>query len=357
LVPTTSSFVSQPRNTYCCRLLLCIRGGSAKDIFPPEILISASIFSFFCILYGAACAIDPRGTARVLYGHDKQQQQQQQRSSSVLRWGNSKATSSSDSNDDATIKFLMRFIGSIVSGIGLTSAFSVAYDIKSFGTTTTSSTANIYDPAIGIGFLPRAILFFWYAFVKQPNIRSTSNTHLQLYDTKLIWISTFSATLAYIGIALNYINLSSSTINYFVMVVGSILSSLFACYCGMPVQLFTKKQQQQQQQTTMTKHETLLTRLVVMYASMSSVLIFALLYLSPKLVNNNASFPAIGLAAITYALSQCYLTFISKDVVKCGCSAGWSVSMIALALLVGLGSLKQNTPALLESLFHCPCST
>lgn len=130
---------------------LSIRGGgdtivtaTTNDnviLFSPKVLFFGSIFSFLCLLYGAACAIDPCGMAQLLYGHEKQKRPIQSR--------RNKATPQ-DSDDSLAIEFLMHSIGSVVSGLGLMAAFSISSDIKH----SVTKSSSLYLPAIGIGLIP-----------------------------------------------------------------------------------------------------------------------------------------------------------------------------------------------------------
>ena len=297
------------------------RGGSAftpgNNVLSFTENLSGSIFSFLSILYGAACAIDPRGTARILYGHAKmrktKEQQPAKKGKAIVEVV----------DDDDTIKFLMRCIGAIMAGVGLTSAFSVASELKVLGQMTPKSSLH---HAIAIGLIPRALLSFWYAFVRPTNV----SQRIRFYDAKSLWVGTLVETLVLIGSVFKYIQISPNVIIGSEILVSLVHGIVVFFDPSLVFQPSVVKEK------GVTNHERLLTRLAAIYTLMSGVLILALHH-----PNVNA-FPAIGLTALTYALSQSFLTFGSKDVIQCGCSAGWSVSMIVLAVIVGIGSLRNH---------------
>jgi hypothetical protein len=374
-------------------LSLIIRGGAAaaagneKTIEwlltnDPEIFFCGSIFSFVCLLYGAACAIDPRGTARLLYGHEKMAPEKVGQNNNNNRATKRRealikptTTTTPNADDSSTIKFLMRSMGSTVFGLGLMAAFSISLDSnqRSKGTSTS------YFPAMAIGFLPRSLLYFWYAFIKAPTLLQYTNSHKKRSAenlTSLVWVTAFLISLMSVlqvswrppstisvpyGMALLLTPIAFALLERYHILPASLPSSTsHSCSTGEHISNAKK---------IGTRHEILLIRQLLLFSSMYAVMVLTLLLPNATNSSGTTSFPAIGLSALTMFLTQIILSVKDyKNEVDRNKLAnmkpstykfGWNDVATWMALWIGIISLKgshMDIYPFLSNLYGCPCN-
>ena len=117
--------------------VLSIRGGDAAAVSSPSAALTfgqnlaGSVFSTFATIYGLACIAAPDQTAQLFY--------------------NGYAGDDEVDDDVSAGRFLMRLMGSVACGIGLTSAFAIGAEIKA-GPGAIPSTET-FDKSIGVGHL------------------------------------------------------------------------------------------------------------------------------------------------------------------------------------------------------------
>jgi hypothetical protein len=367
-------------------LLLMIRGGGGNEktiewllTNDPEMFFCGSIFSFVCLLYGAACAIDPRGTARLLYGHEKIAPEKVGQNSIInnratkRREALIKSTSTIPNSDDSsTIKFLMRSMGSTIFGLGLMAAFSISLDSNH----RSKGTATSYFPAMAIGFVPRSLLYFWYAFIKAPTLQY-SHYHKNSTEnpTSLVWVTVFLISLMYIlqvswrppstmsvpyGMALLLTPIAFALLERYHILPASLSSSSSSNSCSSGEHIAKK---------IGTRHEILLIRQLLLFSSMYAVMVLTLILPNATNSSGTTSFPAIGLSALTMFLTQIILSVKDyKDEVNRNkltnmkpsrYKFGWNDVATWMALWIGIVSLKGSHLDIypfLSNLYGCPCN-
>jgi hypothetical protein len=335
---STSMSIVSPKNAKVAVLLNAVPRGGSMGFLPGDTQlqiyenISASLFSFVAILYGFACGIAPRGTARVLYGHHKTNNHQALNSMAGQRKKKVKKNMPMAKNeDDDTVKFLMRIISGIATGMGLTAAFSIAAELKGLGIIAPKQSLQ---HAIGIGLIPRAVLTLSYAFLKDLG-SVTDRIHLlgASKNGKGFFALTLVETLLLIASVFSWINIPFLSADD--VVLGEII---ICCLSGLVLFIFPgimfKTKSIESKGGMVTPHERLLTRLVAVYLLMSGPLALAL-----HMPSINA-FPAVGVATLSYVVFQFLLQFASSDMTCTGeHSAAWSVGMMILALFISAGTL------------------
>eukprot|EP00591_Stephanopyxis_turris_P012263 CAMPEP_0195530036 /NCGR_PEP_ID=MMETSP0794_2-20130614/32757_1 /TAXON_ID=515487 /ORGANISM="Stephanopyxis turris, Strain CCMP 815" /LENGTH=311 /DNA_ID=CAMNT_0040661441 /DNA_START=178 /DNA_END=1113 /DNA_ORIENTATION=+ len=271
--------------------------------------LSGSVFSLSSLMYGVACAIYPRGIASLLYDHDKER---------IIpkRW---RRIEVAESEDSESIKFLMRLIGSIMTGIGLTATFSVGYELEVLGKM--PSSRNMHR-SIGIGMIPRVMLIIRYLFFRDPP------TSVMFMENKALWWAGLFETLLFIY----SVFVDESSIIGAAIVKSEVASSLVL---GMLFFLSPSALFKDSSASSVTKHERLLTRLAALYTVMNAVFMASIHYPS---INAH---PAIGLAALTWAAGQFFMTFVSNDFNECECPVPVSVAVIIGSLAVAAGGLRS----------------
>jgi len=293
------------------------RGGSASFTPGDSKLqfyenLSGSVFSFSTILYGMACSVDPRGTAKILYGHQK-----------TKPYHGKKKKFVEENEDDATVKFLMRIIGTITTGMGLTAGFSIASELKVLGSI---APKDSLQHAIAAGLIPRAFLALSYSLLKDSGV--SNRIKVGKVGGKLIFAATFVETVLLIASVF-----SSASLPF--LSPGTVIKAetVISCLSGVVLFFFPGLIFDTKSIDVITPHERMLTRLVAVYLLMSGPLNLAL-----QMPSIN-SFPAVGVAALSYVVHQFLLQFASSDM-KCAVAASkWSLSMILIAALVSAGTL------------------
>ena len=285
------------------RRLLSIRGGgTAAGSRPSAALtfgqnLAGSVFSTFATIYGLACIAAPDQTARLFYN----------------------GYSGDNEVDDASVgRYLMRLMGSLACGIGLTSAFALGAEIKA-GPGIIPSTET-FDKSIGVGLVPRFILISLSLISSSipKNLRICSkDAVVALVQTCLFLWSMFDP---------NEAGIRPDTIIF--------LEVAFHVMLG-PLLFFKPSVLFEDSSASPSKHEKFMTRMLASYSVMGAVLVAALQH---PAIN---ALPAVGLAASVWVASLFHLTFVRKDVEECGTSTPVHVLMMVVGTLVAIGGLQQ----------------
>ena len=278
--------------------VLSIRGGGTAAALTFGQNLAGSVFSTFATIYGLACITAPDQTAKLFY--------------------NGYAGDDEVDDDVSAGRFLMRLMGSVACGIGLTSAFAIGAEIKA-GPGTIPPTET-FDKSIGVGLVPRFFLIL-HTLVFSGSI--PSNLRICGKDAVVALVQT--CLFLWSMFAPNEAGIRPDTIIF--------IEVAFHCLLG-PL-LFFKPSILFEESTTPSKHEKFMTRMLASYSVMGAVLVATLQHPS---VN---ALPAVGLAASLWVASLVHLTFVRKDVEECGTSTPVHILMMIIGTLVAIGGLQQ----------------
>ena len=285
--------------------VLSIRGGdtTAAVSSPSAALtfgqnLAGSVFSTFATIYGLACITAPDQTAQLFY--------------------NGYAGDDEVDDDVSAGRFLMRLMGSVACGIGLTSAFAIGAEIKA-GPGAIPSTET-FDKSIGVGLVPRFFLIL-YTLV----FSGSMPTNLRICGKDAVVALVQTSLFLWSMFAPNEAGIRPDTIIF--------IEVAFHCLLG-PL-LFFKPSILFEESTAPSKHEKFMTRMLASYSVMGAVSVAALQHSS---IN---ALPAVGLAASLWVASLIHLTFVRKDVEECGTSTPVHVLMMIIGTLVAIGGLQQ----------------
>lgn len=284
--------------------VLSIRGGGAAAVSSPSAALTfgqnlaGSVFSTFATIYGLACITAPDQTAKLFY--------------------NGYAGDDEVDDDVSAGRFLMRLMGSVACGIGLTSAFAIGAEIKA-GPGTIPSTET-FDKSIGVGLVPRFFLIL-HTLIFSGSIP----TNLRICGKDAVVALVQTCLFLWSMFAPNEAGIRPDTIIF--------IEVAFHCLLG-PL-LFFKPSILFEESSAPSKHEKFMTRMLASYSVMGAVLVAALQHPS---IN---ALPAVGLAASLWVASLIHLTFVRKDVEECGTSTPVHVLMMIIGTLVAIGGLQQ----------------
>ena len=278
--------------------VLSIRGGGSAAALTFGQNLAGSVFSTFATIYGLACITSPDQTAKLFY--------------------NGYAGDDEVDDDVSAGRFLMRLMGSVACGIGLTSAFAIGAEIKA-GPGTIPPTET-FDKSIGVGLVPRFFLIL-HTLVFSGSIP----TNLSICGKDAVVALVQTCLFLWSMFAPNEAGIRPDTIIF--------IEVAFHCLLG-PL-LFFKPSILFEESTAPSKHEKFMTRMLASYSVMGAVLVAALQHPS---VN---ALPAVGLAASLWVASLVHLTFVRKDVEECGTSTPVHILMMIIGTLVAIGGLQQ----------------
>ena len=284
--------------------LLSIRGGgTAAGSRPSAALtfgqnLAGSVFSTFATIYGLACIAAPDETAKLFYN----------------------GYSGDNEVDDASVgRYLMRLMGSLTCGIGLTSAFALGAEIKA-GPGTIPSTET-FDKSIGFGLVPRLFLILHSLILS-----SSMPKNLRICGKDAVVALVQTCLFLWSMFAPNEAGIRPDTIIF--------LEVAFHIMLG-PLLFFKPSVLFEDSSASPSKHEKFMTRMLASYSVMGAVLVAALQH---PAIN---ALPAVGLAASVWVASLAHLTFVRKDVEECGTSTPVHVLMMIVGTLVAIGGLQQ----------------
>lgn len=288
---------------------LSIRGGAgagagdATSASPSAALtfgqnLAGSAFSTFSTIYGLACIAAPERTAHLFYGYDEDD----------------------STNGDGVGRYLMRLMGSVACGIGLTSAFAIGAEIKA-GPGAIPSTAT-FDKSIGVGLVPRFLLLLYTVVAGVP-----SNLRIVTKDSVVALIQTLFFAWSMFG--------NNGTTNSSPIQPDTIITLEVAFHILLGPLLFFKPSILFQESAPPSKHEKFMTRMLASYQVMGALLVGALQH---PAIN---ALPAVGLAAMVWVASLVHFTFVRKDVEECGTSTPVHIAMMIVGALVAVGGLQQ----------------
>lgn len=277
------------------RRSLLLRGGASfmpgKEVLTFSQSLAGSAFSLLSVMYGIACGLAPGRTSRLLYGYDE-----------------------SDNNNSPDVgRFLMRLMGAMACGIGLTAAFAIAAELKVLGRVPTPES---FTQAIGIGLFPRMLLIIPTLFTGMPSALRINRTDavVALIHSAAFGMSMFTGKVV-----------PPDSILYLEVAFHLLLGPL----------IFFRPSILFQPSTTPSRHEKFMTRLVASYSVMGAVLLIGL-----QRPDINA-LPATGMAAVTYVASLFHLIFVRKDVEQCGSSVPAHIAMMTIGSAVAVGGLRH----------------
>eukprot|EP00565_Helicotheca_tamesis_P003762 CAMPEP_0185723726 /NCGR_PEP_ID=MMETSP1171-20130828/469_1 /TAXON_ID=374046 /ORGANISM="Helicotheca tamensis, Strain CCMP826" /LENGTH=250 /DNA_ID=CAMNT_0028391473 /DNA_START=536 /DNA_END=1288 /DNA_ORIENTATION=- len=246
-------------------------------------------------MYGVACALSPLQTARFLYGYNEDD-------------------SSTQKNNAKSGAFLMRMIGAITVGIGLTAAFAVGFELREGKGSMPSSSS--FHLAMGIGLIPRIVFLFYALFVTEipSTLRMTKNdARILLLETIYILYSMFSGK-------------GDPEIAVMIEVAFSLVfGPLF----------FFKPSVIYDADINPSRHEKLVIRLLASYAIMRGILSAGLAHPTTN------ALPAVGFTALAWVATLFHLTFVRKDVGECECSVPTHIAMMVGGVAVAVGGLHH----------------
>eukprot|EP00563_Minutocellus_polymorphus_P017653 CAMPEP_0197715660 /NCGR_PEP_ID=MMETSP1434-20131217/780_1 /TAXON_ID=265543 /ORGANISM="Minutocellus polymorphus, Strain CCMP3303" /LENGTH=357 /DNA_ID=CAMNT_0043299849 /DNA_START=49 /DNA_END=1122 /DNA_ORIENTATION=- len=282
--------------------LLSIRGGGTAASSPSAALtfgqnLAGSVFSTFATTYGLACIAAPDQTAKLFYN----------------------GYARDNEADDASVgRYLMRLMGSLACGIGLTSAFAIGAEIKA-GPGTIPSTET-FDKSIGVGLVPRLFLILHSLILS-----SSIPTSLRICGKDAVVALVQTCLFLWSMFAPNEAGIRPDTIIFLEVAFHVMLGPL----------LFFKPSVLFEDSAAPSKHEKFMTRMLASYSVMGAVLVAALQH---PAIN---ALPAMGLAATIWVASLLHLTFVRKDVEECGTSTPVHILMMIIGTLVAIGGLQQ----------------
>lgn len=252
--------------------------------------LAGSVFSTFAVMYGLACSLAPKRTARLFYGYDEKDK----------------------GNNVRVGKFLMRLMGAITCGLGLTAAFAIGSELEQLGH---MPSLPALEHAIGIGLIPRLLFVMHSLFAGIPSSLRINkiDAWVSLVETSLFLFTVFSGKLV-----------PEFAVNFevaFCLLLGPL-------FFFKPSILF-------KEETPPSRHEKFMTRLAASYTIMSAVLLAALMH---PAIN---ALPSVGLTALTWVATLIHLTFVRKDVKECGSSVLAHIAMMASGLAVAAGGLRH----------------
>ena len=275
--------------------LLGLRGGASfkpgHGVLTFTQNLAGSVFSTFSTIYGLACIVAPERTAHLFYGYDEVDE---------------------SNGDGGGARFLMRMMGSIACGIGLTSAFAIGAEIKAgLGKVPPPST---FDKSIGVGLIPRVLLVSYALVTGVPkNLRIVrKDAFVALLQTSLFIASMFTGKI----VAPDSIILLEAAFHFLIGPLLFFKPSILFKDSGAP-----------------SKHEKFMTRMLASYSVMGAVLVASLQY---PAIN---ALPSIGLASVAWVASLVHFTFVRKDVKECGTSVPGHITMMAIGAAVAAGGL------------------
>mmetsp|Transcript_10205 Transcript_10205/g.22897 ORF Transcript_10205/g.22897 Transcript_10205/m.22897 type:complete len:376 (-) Transcript_10205:36-1163(-) len=260
--------------------------------------LAGSAFSTFATIYGLACIVAPERTAHLFYGYDEDD----------------------STNGDGVGRYLMRLMGSVTCGIGLTSAFAIGAEIKA-GPGAIPSTAT-FDKSIGVGLVPRFLMLLQIVAAGVPSkLRMmTKDAVVALIQTALFLWSMFASGGGSSGPMIQ---------------PDTIITLEVAFHILLGPLLFFKPSILFQESAPPSKHEKFMTRMLASYQVMGALLVGALQH---PAIN---ALPAVGLAAMVWVASLVHFTFVRKDVEECGTSTPAHVAMMIVGVLVAVFGLQQ----------------
>ena len=274
--------------------------------------LSGQVFSFASVIYGIACSIAPKGCAKLFYGINLENNEENEQVSCSLAEHN-------------RIVFLMKMIGFVTLGLGLTSSFAIASDLELFDND--NNVVLSFYKAIGIGLLPRFLFLINQVLLPTSNVGSTVITKTDLWvcfvETALFLLSIYGAMTK---------NTAITITPDFPILLEATLCFLFA-----PILFFRPKLLFDG--PNVSKYEKLLTRLLATYLLSSAVLISSLKFLDGTNPHTTAAIEAIGFTALIWVASLVHITFIRKDVLEFKSSFHSHVIMIGIGLAVSTGGL------------------
>ena len=292
-----------PRRLLPSEVATSIRGGTAAGSRPSAALtfgqnLAGSVFSTFATIYGLACIAAPDETAKLFYN----------------------GYSGDNEVDDASVgRYLMRLMGSLTCGIGLTSAFALGAEIKA-GPGTIPSTET-FDKSIGFGLVPRLFLILHSLILS-----SSMPKNLRICGKDAVVALVQTCLFLWSMFAPNEAGIRPDTIIF--------LEVAFHIMLG-PLLFFKPSVLFEDSSASPSKHEKFMTRMLASYSVMGAVLVAALQH---PAIN---ALPAVGLAASVWVASLAHLTFVRKDVEECGTSTPVHVLMMIVGTLVAIGGLQQ----------------
>lgn len=270
---------------------LLLRGGASflpgKEALTFSQSLAGSAFSLLSVMYGIACGLAPVRTSRLLYGYDE----------------------SDNANSSDVGRFLMRLMGAMACGIGLTAAFAIAAELKVLGRVPTPES---FAHAIGIGLLPRMLMIVPTLFTGMPSALRINRTDavVGLIHSAAFGISMFTGL---------------------VVPRDSVLCLEVAFHLLLGPLIFFRPAILFQPSTPPSRHEKFMTRLVASYSVMGAVMLMGL-----QRPDINA-LPAIGMAAVAYVASLIHLIFVRKDMKQCGSVTAHIIMMIIGAAVAAEG--------------------
>lgn len=283
--------------------VLSVRGGAIAASSPSAALtfgqnLAGSVFSTFSTIYGLACITAPDQTAKLFYNG---------------------YAGENEADDTSVGRFLMRLMGSLACGIGLTSAFAIGAEIKA-GPGTIPSTET-FDKSIGVGLVPRLFLILHSLIVP-----SSIPTNLRICGKDAVVALVQTCLFLWSMFAPNEAGIRPDTIIFLEVTFHVLIGPL----------LFFKPSILFEDSRPPSKHEKFMTRMLASYSVMGAVLVAALQH---SAIN---ALPAVGLAAALWVASLVHLTFVRKDVEECGTSTPVHVLMMIIGTLVAIGGFQQH---------------
>eukprot|EP00550_Attheya_septentrionalis_P008205 CAMPEP_0198297906 /NCGR_PEP_ID=MMETSP1449-20131203/38815_1 /TAXON_ID=420275 /ORGANISM="Attheya septentrionalis, Strain CCMP2084" /LENGTH=403 /DNA_ID=CAMNT_0043999011 /DNA_START=86 /DNA_END=1297 /DNA_ORIENTATION=+ len=273
--------------------LLMVRGGTlvrGQEVLTFGQNLAGSVFSTSAIMYGLACGLAPLRAAHFFYGYNPHTHEtiQEQATSTSTRTG----------------KYLVRLLGSLACGLGLTATFAIGSELQVLGH---MPSLAVLEYAIGIGLVPRFV-FAIHSMLLHHGIPST----LRIRRKHVLLFTLETAVLMYMAV------MGRPTPAF---VEWALLLEVAFCALLSPVLFFQpsvlfrkdlpnndnkKSKSVSSSSLALSFHDTLFVRLVASYMMMSSVLMACLTHPS---IN---ALPSVGLTALTWVVTLIPMIFFQN---------------------------------------------
>jgi hypothetical protein len=313
-----------------------VRGGTlvrGQEVLTFGQNLAGSVFSTSAIMYGLACGLAPLRAASFFYGYNNDPhkhattiQQEQQANTNM-------------NSSTSTVKYLVRLLGSLACGLGLTATFAIGSELQVLGH---MPSLAVLEHAIGIGLVPRFVFCIHSLWLhnKHDRIPSTLRIHrkhvlLFAFETAVLicMAVTGRPTPAFCELAL-LLEVA------FCALLGPVLflqpSLLFRNKDHRPKDKYKSKSSSS---LALSFHDTLFVRLVASYMMMSSVLMACLIHPSINALSS------VGLTALTWVATLIPMIFFenfpSNDDNAHKRSLLVHMVMISCGLAVAAGGLRH----------------